>query len=106
MNRRKKYGMILVCLILVFSFVIPVSATDYQNGDTVYDSYVYDNGEPMEIQMPYTFEKKLTEKFQEISDLFYSKENQNLYVADCQVSRIVVFDKEFEKTLVEGLKAK
>ena len=100
MNRRKKIGMILMCLMLIFSFVIPVSAADYQNGDTVYDAYVYDNGKPMEIQMPYTFEKKLTEKFQEISDLFYCRENQRLYVADRQANSIVVLDSEFEKTYV------
>ena len=100
MNRRKKIGMILVCLLLVFSFVIPASAADYQNGDTVYDAYVYDDGEPMGIQMPYTFEKKLTEKFQEISDLFFCKENQNLYVADCQANSIVVLNREFEKKYI------
>ena len=100
MNRRKKIGMILMCLMLIFSFVIPVSAADYQNGDTVYDAYVYDNGEPMEIQMPYTFEKKLKEKFQEISDLFFCRENQRLYVADRQANSIVILNSKFEKTHV------
>ena len=50
--------------------------------------------------MPYTFEKKLTEKFQEISDLFFCRENQRLYVADRQANSIVILNSKFEKTHV------
>ena len=100
MNRRKKYGMILMCLLLLFSFAIPVDAAGYQNPDTVYDAYVYNNGDPVAIQMPYVFERKLTERFQEISDLFYCKEDQRLYTADPKAGNITVFDSELKKIYV------
>lgn len=85
-----------MCLILILSWTIPASAAGYQNGDTVYDSYIYDNGEPMAIQTPYVFETRIEETFGELSDLYYCKDNEKLYVADCKKSSIVVMNHEME----------
>lgn len=95
--KKTKLGIGIVCLLLGLSLSMPAKAADYQNGDTVYDSYVYNDGTPMKIQTPYTFQEKLEERFGELSDLFYCKENEKLYVADSKNNRIVVFNHALEK---------
>lgn len=98
--KKKRFMCILSLIILAASLAIPVQAANYQNGDTVYEAYVYEGKEPMAIQMPYVFEKKIENKFQEISDLFYCKEDDRIYVADCKANQIVVLNRQFEKLQV------
>lgn len=110
MSRRKKKWIVLLSLLLTLSLEIPVFASDYQNGDTLYQSYVYDHDKPVAIQTPYTYEKRsrgdeLEGGFGELRDLHYSKETGKLYVADSKRNSIVVLDKdlnlEYELTVFE-----
>lgn len=97
---RNKIRVLILSVLLALCTVIPTYAADYQNGDTVYNSYIYDKDEPMEIPSPYVYSKKITEDFGEISDLFFYKENGRLYVVDRKNNQIVIMSKELKKESV------
>lgn len=107
MNKRRRKGVSLALagMILLALPSLPARAY-YQNSDTVYNAYVYDNGEAVSIRMPYVFTKQLTGEdlaegaFGELSDLFYCKEDGKLYVADSKTGSIVVMNKSFETEYV------
>lgn len=102
MSKKRKIctGILLAGLLLASPVLTALGASS--NRDTLYDSYVYDNDEPVAILSPYTYagqisEDSLTgEKFGELTDLFYCQEDGRLYVADSKNSRIVVMNEELE----------
>ncbi len=104
-RRRKGLSLALAGMLLLGFPSLPAKA-DYQNSDTVYDAYVYENGEPVSIRMPYVFTKQLAGEglpegtFGELSDLFYCKEDEKLYIADSKTGSIVVMNKSFETEAV------
>lgn len=106
MSRRNIVWAVILCLMLVSVSAVPAIAAEYQQGDTVYDSYVYDNEEPVAIRSPYVYERQITGgqlpggSFGELSDLYYSKENEKLYIADCKRNSIVVMNESLETEYV------
>lgn len=84
------------------TFVLSVNAADLQDRETVYDAYVYDDGEPVAIQMPYVYEGQIQGEelpggsFLELTDMYYCDENEKLYVADCKQNSIVVLDQDLK----------
>ena len=106
MSKRRRVLSLTLAGIIFLGFPGLSAKAGYQNSDTVYDAYVYDNKEPVSIRMPYVFTKQLTGEmlpegsFGELSDMFYCKENEKLYVADSRTGSIVVMNKSFEPEYV------
>ncbi len=93
----------VICLIMIFSSLTTVMGKEYENADTVYNSYVYDDKEEaIEIPSPYVFSKTLTGdnqqgiNFQELTDMFYAKDTKQLYIVDAGLSSVIVMNEKFE----------
>lgn len=102
MVNMRRYFILFICFVMFISSGITVGAEEYENADTVYSSYIYDNKEPIEIPSPYVFLNTLTGadtkegSFKELTDMFWSKDTSRLYVVDAGLSSIVVMNEKFE----------
>lgn len=106
MVKKRQCVIFFLCLIMVFSSSMAVMGEEYENSDTVYNSYTYDKGEPFEIPSPYVFSNTLTGVdlksggFNELTDMFWSKDSKQLYVVDAGLSSVIVMNENFETEYV------
>lgn len=102
MVNKRRYFILFICFVMILSSGITARAEEYENADTVYSSYIYDNKEPIEIPSPYVFRNTLTGadtnegSFQELTDMFWSKDSSKLYVVDAGLSSVIVMNEKFE----------
>lgn len=102
MISKRRYFILFICFVMILSSGITVRAEEYENADTVYSSYIYDNKEPIEIPSPYVFCSTLTGadikagSFKELTDMFWSKDSSRLYVVDAGLNSVVVMNDKFE----------
>lgn len=106
MGNKKRCMAFIICISLMLSFATTVMGEEYENADTVYNSYTYNKDKAIQIPSPYVFSNTLkgadldSGSFQEITDLFYAKESKQLYVVDAGLSSVIVMDENFEKKYV------
>ena len=95
----KRIFCLTLCLFLLFSFAVTVSAETSTN-DLPYDSYVYRNGEtPLAVPAPYSCDQTFDasdlglDSFKSMSDMYYNGEH--LFICDSGNNRIIMLDSSF-----------
>lgn len=104
MINKKRLVLCILCLIIIISSTLCVAGEEYENADTVYNSYTYSNEKPIAIPSPYVFSRTLkgsetkNGSFEELTDMFYSKDSKKLYVTDAGQNSVFVMNEQFEIT--------
>lgn len=92
-----------LCLfILLFSFTVSAESSNY-NINTPYYSYTYDSSNtPVITPAPYTVENVFyghdfgIDDFTTLSDVYFDREEENIYFTDSGTNRIIVSDKNYK----------
>lgn len=98
----KKTIAFLISVIIIISCSFVVLADNYNDSDVAYPTYIYnDDNKPVVIPTAYRYIGKIEgdnvskDGFGELSDLFYSKDEDKLYVADSASNSIIILNKDF-----------
>ena len=85
----KKILTVMFAVLLISAPAVSVSAVEYDYKDDPYKTYTYDsNNNPLAIPSAFSYKGKITGedingvKFGELADIFYSKEEDKIYIID------------------------